>query len=373
MTRPHLRRFISTMVLAAATASTGCSSGAADEAAQSAIAVDASATAALRAAGRNASIEVLPTRVAGQIMAPVGEVVALLLERSGMTHLSLGEAPFVPPADADLTATATALGAFVRGRTGESDFTLFTDFSGARETGFTAVTAIIVDRQGRLAWGERLGKGDRAFDRSGIREPMDGCKLVASELKPVLSLGDPNAGTTPTGPIAERMQRRAGVPDARELAAIEVRRTQFCARAKACTVLVVPVRVNGAFSASDATAMAGALLGRLVSRASATTEGPTPARPSTMNQQQVAWTLARDLSAWVKARSVDTDYVLMTDCLVGDEAVMGVQFALCDAQGEIVMVDQLNDHQSDFAKTAPRTAAECTALVADRLKMLCRD
>jgi len=335
--------------------------------------VDPAAAEALRAAGRNASLEVLPTMVAGRPMVPVGEVVALMLERGGMMRLAVGENAFAAPADADLVATAMALGDFVKAHPGASDFVLFTDFSGAPATGFTSVTAIVVDRQGRVAWAERAAKGDRAFDRTRIREPMDGCVFVASELRPVLSLGDPKSRSASGGPIAERMQRSAGVPDKAELDAIEARLKDLCARAATATLLVVPTRIDGAFSRESAASIAARCVDAKWTRATAAESGPQPARSATMNQQKVAWSLAHELSTWVKERRPDADFVLMADYLIGEKGVLGVQWAICDREGRIVMVEIQNDHQKAFKAIDPRDSAQCDELVVHQTVARCRE
>ena len=90
-----------------------------------------------------------------------------------------------------------------------------------------------------------------------------------------------------------------------------------------------------------------------------------------MNQQQVLWSLARELSAWAKSASPDADFVLMADELVGERGVLGVQIAICDRAGEIVFVDLQNDHQKAFAALKPSTAADCDRLVVEVLKEHC--
>jgi len=332
---------------------------------------DAEAAAALRNAGRDASLAVLPTIVAGRPMAPVGEVVALMLERGGMTKLDLPKDAFSPAADADPAAVAESFGAFVRDHPGESDFTLLADFAGSPQKGFESVTGWIVDRQGRLAWCERSAKGDRAFDRAKVRDPMGGCVLMAAMLRPALSLGDPTSSTAPTGPIAERLRRESRVPDRAELDAIDARTKQFAARCGSSTMLVVPTRVNGQFSAESAARIAEQLTAARCGTVRTSPQGPTAARPSTMNQQQVLWSLARELSAWAKSASPDADFVLMADELVGERGVLGVQIAICDRAGEIVFVDLQNDHQKAFAALKPSTAADCDRLVVEVLKEHC--
>lgn len=324
---------------------------------------DAEAAAALKKAGREASLTVLPTIVAGQAMPPVGEVVALMLERSGMTRLALSSASFTPPADAGLNAVASALAAFVLQQRIENDFMLFTDFGGTPAIGFTSVTGIIVDRQGRIAWCERLVKGDAAFDRAALKEPIDGCVLIAARLRPVLLLADPQSSSAPAGPIAEQMRRAGGVPDANELEGITARAKVFRAKAMSSSLIVVPTRINGSFDPQSAENIASQLRAAGLSKTSASADGPRPTRPSTMNQQRVAWALARELSAWVSEHTPDADYTLMADELIGEKGVLGVQYAICDRTGAIVIVDLQNDHHASFKSLAPRTPGQCDQLI----------
>jgi len=360
------------MAIGAAAGPGACMRAGAQSPTPAGVEVDAAAAEALRAAGRDASLAVLPTEVVGRAMPQVGEVVALLLERGGMTHLELPESTFTAPSEAGPAAAGVAFGAFVREHPVASDFALFTDFGGSSATGFESVTALIVDRQGRVAWCDRAAKGDAAFDRARIREPMDACVFVVERLRPALNLGDPRSGSAPAGPIAERMRRAGGVPDSKELDAIAGRTKAFCAKRATATIAICPTRVNGAFSEESAATIARELAAAHWTVPAPTADGPRAPRPSTMNQQQVAWSLARELSAWTRTHAPDAEYALMADYLIGEKGVLGVQFAICDRKGEIVMVDVQNDHQKAFKSIAPRDAAQCDRLVAQQVKALCK-
>ena len=68
---------------------------------------------AMKAKGPDASLSILPVRLAGKPFDRVTEVVGLLLEQQGLKNIELVNAPF-EPAPGDLDTLATAVGEFVK-------------------------------------------------------------------------------------------------------------------------------------------------------------------------------------------------------------------------------------------------------------------
>ena len=330
------------------------------------------ALAKFKAAGKGAALTVMPTLLGGQPSAQVGEAVAMLLERGGMTNLETSDVKFTPPEGADLTKAAEALAAFVKANPPATEYALFTDFRITRETGVTEVRGIVVSKQGEIVWQDRQTKGDADFDRVKPREPLQCCLLVAQRLRPVLGLSDPTRGNAPEGKISQRWRQASGLPDKAELEAINRRGQAFKKTARQATLLVYPVHTNNSFSPESARNLATGINEKQLARATAAEQGPDVKIAPTMNQQKVLWGLARACSEYVKKNPPAADYVLCTDYLMGEKAVGGVHLVICNRQGEVVVADLQNSHWPDFKAINPKTRADCNKLVLKRLEGLCK-
>src|SRR5262245_978871 len=108
-----------------------------------------------KSAGKNASLTIIPARVAGKSIPQDGEVVGLMLERAGMTNLEIGETELRLPESADMGQTAKALGEFVKANPQKTEYTLFVDILGTHEHGVSEVRALIVNKAGELVWQDR--------------------------------------------------------------------------------------------------------------------------------------------------------------------------------------------------------------------------
>src|SRR5262245_55240953 len=152
-----------------------------------------------KSAGKNASLTILPARVAGKSIPQVGEVVGLMLERSGMTNLEIGESELRLPDSAGMGQTAKVLGDFVKSNPPKTEYTLFVDVLGTHEHGVSEIRAIIVDKMGQVVWEDRQTPSDADFRRIKPKEPIQCCLLVAQRLRPVLGLSDPSVKIGPEG------------------------------------------------------------------------------------------------------------------------------------------------------------------------------
>jgi hypothetical protein len=201
---------------------------------------------------------------------------------------------------------------------------------------------------------------------------MQCCLLVVKRLRPVLKLDDPTKSQT-TGPIAKRWQRESGVPDKEELAAIKDRGRMFKQKAANATLLVLPARAGDKLLPGSATDIAAMINRERLARAAASQDGPNLEIAASTNQQAVLWSMARALGEHVKEHAPDADYVLFADYLAGpDDVVRGVHFAVCNKQGELVIVDLQNDHWPDFKSIDPKTPEDCDKLVVKRLAGYCK-
>jgi hypothetical protein len=319
-----------------------------------------------RAAGKTASMTVAQTVTAGKPVAKVGEVVALMLERSGMSNLETSSVAFTPPKDADLDAAAAAFAAFVKANPPTTDYVLFTEFQGAPAKGVRQIRAIVATKHGEIVWKDRQAPGDVDFDRIKPREPIQCCLLVVERLRPVLGLG--REGSAEGGKISERWRRESGVPDKTELAAIESRGKAFKESAARAILAVYPVHAEGTFSAESASNIAVAVAKGKLANANAVADGPRIESHADMNEQKVLWTMARGLSEYVKKNPPEADYVLYADYIMSNSGVGAVHFSICNRQGELVVVDYQNNHAPDFKRINPSTRGDCDRLLVKRLE-----
>ncbi len=337
-----------------------------------ATAVNADAAAKFKAAGRAAGLTVLPTRLGPGPVPQVGEVVAIMLERAGMTDLETSSQAFTPPENAGEAETAKALGEFVKANPPATAYVLYTEFMGSPQAGVAEVRSFVVNKQGDVAWQDRQVKGDADFDRIKPREPLQCCILVAERLRPVLGLGNPNDENAPTGKIAQRWQKNTGLPDKAETAAIEQRGEAFKKSAANATLLIYPAHAGDSFSPESAKSISAALVGAKLTKATAAENGPKLETTPNMNEQKVLWAMAHAFSEQVKKNPPETDYVMFADYLMGKNAVGGVHFAICNKSGELVVVDFQNNHWPDFKEIDPKTREDCDRLVIKRMERFCK-
>ncbi|MBL9150335.1 MAG: hypothetical protein JNM94_16730 [Phycisphaerae bacterium] len=323
-------------------------------------------------AARDATMTVYPTFLVGKPSTQVGEVVGMMLERGGMTHLTVAADPYVPPTGADWPATSADFAAFVKTHPIATDYALFTEFRGTPKSGCDAVRIAVADRAGTIVWSDVQDAGDAIFDRVKPREPMQCCIVAAEALRPAFSLGDPNAAGAPEGPIAKSWAKASGVPDEAERKAIATRAAAFAKAPATTSVVLFPPQVNGTAGTSAADLVARVNDAKAFA---ATAGAPVPpfAVEPTPNEQKLLWTVAREFAAHVKAHPPkDAAYAVLANYLMGTLAdgtpvVGGVHTIVVDREGNLVVVDCQNSHQKDFREINPTTVEGCDRLVARRL------
>ena len=325
-----------------------------------------------RAAGKAASVTVAPTVTAGKPIAKVGEAVAMTLERAGMSNLETSSVVFTPPKDADLDGAANAFAAFVKANPPTTDYILFTEILATSERKVREIRAVVATRQGEIVWKDRQAPGDKVFDRIKPREPIQCCMLLAERLRPALGLGDPSRGPVEGGRIAARWRRESGIPDKVERKAIEARGAALRKNAANATLLVYPMRVEGAFSAESASNVAAAVVKLKLAHAKFASEGPRIEPVADINEQKILWATARTLSEFVKKNPPEADYVLYADYMIGKGGVNAVHFAICNRNGELVVVEHQNRNTSEFKSISPSNREDCDRLLVKRLQGISR-
>ncbi len=159
--------------------------------------------------------------------------------------------------------------------------------------------------------------------------------------------------------------------------ALKERQAAFKKAAPKATLLVYPAHAGDQMSAESAANLAKLVNDAKLLNATAADKGPQLDVKGDMNEQKVLWGMARAFREHVQKQPPAADYVLYADYLMGKTAagqdvVGGVHFAVCDRQGQWVIVDFQNSHWEDFKTINPKSRADCDRLVLKRLESYCK-
>lgn len=329
---------------------------------------------ALHAAGVAAPVVLYPVRVLGRPSVQVADALGLVLETRGMAALEVAPAPFEPPADTkweDVPALFTAHVGKLGGDAAQKHH-LYAEFLGTPKTGPDEVRFVVADGAGRIVFVDRQTPADADFKRTAKKDPDPlGCAtLVADRL---FTLADwKHAAAVRDGKFAKGWKERSGVPDAKDLAAMNERLAALRENLGKARIAVLPTLADGAHDAASAARLAGALAKRLGCACEAPAAGPKLEVAASSNEQKRLWDLARALKASLAKAPVTTaDYVLVADVGVdagGKRCYLHV--AITTAAGEFVVADFQNDQSPAVSKAMPESLADAEALLVARLGAL---
>ncbi len=325
----------------------------------------------LKAKGPEASLTILPVRLAGKPWDRVTEVVGLLLEQKGLKDIELGKTPFAPT-ETNWEGLPAAVGAFVKTNSITTGYALYAEFNGNRQTGLNELRAVVVDQTGAVVWTDRQTPQDAAFKKLGNPEPMTMSVLLAEQLSPQMGLNEETAKAAKPGKMAAIMDERSGLPSENERAALPDRQKAMKQALPGAKLLVYPPRIGGKeASVPSATSVAG-----LLKRA-----GLCDARPAQEtvvlktsladpNEMKGLWNLAREFRDFVRAHPPAADYALYADYAFNPQKPEQgfVHFVVCDRKGEWVIVDMQNSHHPDYQSIGIISRARCDQLLVKRLE-----
>jgi hypothetical protein len=325
----------------------------------------------MRSKGTDASLTILPIRVAGKPVDRVSEVVGLLLERQGLKNIELGKTAFNPEDKTDMERLVDSLGGFVRTNPITTDYALYAEYNGSRQTGLNELRAAVVDKTGAIVWADRQTSQDEAFKRLESVEPMTLSFLLVERLSPQLSLNEETAKAATPGKMARLMEERSGMPPENERAPLPGRQEKMKQLLPSATLVVFPARVGGtALDAASAVNLAKVINEAGVCKAE-------PAKQSLLlkaslagpNEMKALWDLAREFRDYARKSQTDADYVLYTDYVFNPQYwEQGfVHFVVCDRTGEWVIVDMQNSHHDDYRSIKPTSKEGCDQLLVKRL------
>ena len=324
----------------------------------------------------DASLTILPVRLGGKPWDRVSQVVGVLLEKQGLKNIALVKAPLETTNTDTMDDLSAAVGAFVRANPVTTDYALYVEFNGTRETGLNELRAVVVDKAGSVVWTDRQTPQDEAFKKLEQVEPMTLCVLLVERLSPQLGLNDETAKAAKPGRLETLLNEQSGVPSQAEQDARHARQEAMKQAAPNATLLIYPARVGG----NEASAASATNVVRLLKKAglckAAQAEQPVLLKSSQAdpNEQKTLWSLAREFREYVHAHPPETDYALYADYVFNPQnADQGfVHFIVCDRKGEWVIVDYQNSHHPDYQSVGVTSRARCDELLVKRLRSYLR-
>lgn len=326
----------------------------------------------MTAQGPDASLTVLPVVLAGQPFDRVTEFVALRLEQQGLKTIELGATAFVPGAGTSMEQLPEAFANFVRQNPPTTDYVLYAEFNGNRQSGLNELRAIVADQTGAILWTDHQTASDEAFRKAEAREPLTIAMLLVERLSPQLGLNADTAKAARPGKFARLMEERSGLPPQAERDALPARLQAMIDASQNATVVVIPVAAPDRSENEVAGRIAKAISdARLFKSASNPTDPIALPHPrSDPNEMKMLWDLARELREYVQKHPPSADYVLCADYRFNAQNwEQGyVHFVVCDRQGDWVIVDLQNSHHPDYQSIKPTSKDGCEELLLKRLQ-----
>ena len=324
----------------------------------------------MKSRGPDASLTILPVRLAGKPWDRVTEVVGLLLEKQGLRNIELGKTAF-EPAETKLESLAAAVGAFVKTNPITTDYALYAEYNGDQKTGLNELRAVVVDQSGAVVWTDRQTPQDEAFKKIGERDPMTMSVLLVERLGPRLGLNEATAKAAKPGKMAAILDQRSGLPPESERAALPERQQAMKRALPDATLLVYPARIGGKEVSVPSATNIVRLLNQTGLGQAVQAEQPVLLKTSLAdpNELKALWNLAREFRDFVRIHPPATDYALYADYAFNPKnADQGfVHFVVCDRKGEWVMVDMQNSHHPDYQSVGIISRDRCDQLLVKRL------
>jgi hypothetical protein len=326
--------------------------------------------AAMKTKGPDASLSILPVRLAGKPFDRVTEVVGVLLEQQGLKNIELASTPF-EPAPANLHALATSVGEFVKAHPVTTDYVLYAELNGTREHGLIGFRTVVTDKRGAVVWIDRQGLRDKAVKSLKEREPMTLCALLVERLGPQFGLNEQTAKAATPGKLAALMAARSGIPPENETAPVPGRQKEFKEARQTATIAVFPVRIGNEVNATSAAALAKSINDAGLCKAVVVRDAVVlKASHADPNEMKVMWDLAREFREYARKNPTDADYALYADyAFTPNNWEQGfVHFIVCNRQGDWVIVDMQNSHHPDYQSVKPTSSQGCDTLLFKRLQ-----
>jgi hypothetical protein len=325
----------------------------------------------LKSRGVDASLTILPVLLAGNPWDRVTEVWGTLFEQMGLKDIELGQTPLVPDAGVELERLCGMLSEFIGQHPVTTEYALYAEINGSRQTGIVGVRAVVLDKTGAVVWTEALTSDSAAFKNLEDRDPMSVSCLMVERLCPQFSLNEETAANAKPGKMARLMDERSGMPPEEERTPLPEREAALKEAAPKSTLMIFPARNNEAANSESMNALVKTINEAGLCKAIPATESILlKASQEDPSELKTLWGLAREFRDYVKKNPVDADYALYADYVFNsDNWEQGyVHFVICDRQGEWVVVDLQNSHQPDYKSIKPASIEGCNSLLVKRLE-----
>jgi len=325
----------------------------------------------MKSKSTEASLTILPIRLAGKPFDRVTELVGLLLEQRGLKNIDLGKTAFEPMTNVSLERLAESVGQFVKQHPIQTDYALYAEINGNRQVGLNGLRAVVVDKAGLVVWSDQQTPED--IKRQNVEpEPMGLCVLLSQRLEPEFGLNEQTAKAAKPGKMAALMEERSGLPPQKERDLLPDRQKLMKQAKQKATLVVFGARVQGQQTDPESAAnlvemINGAGLYNAVAANQCVLLKASQADP---NEQKVLWDLAREFRDYTKKNPPAADYALYADYVFNPQNwEQGfVHFVVCDRKGDWVMVDFQNSHQPDYQGVKPTSRETCDKLLFQRLE-----
>jgi hypothetical protein len=324
----------------------------------------------MKSKSTEASLTILPIRLAGKPFDRVTEFVGLLLEQQGLKNIDLGKTAFEPATNASMEQLAVSVAGFVKQHPIQTEYAVYAEINGNRQVGLNGLRAVVVDKAGMVVWSDQQTPED--IKRQNVEpEPMGFCVLLSQRLSPQLGLNQETAKAAKPGKMAALIEERSGLPPQNERAPLPARQ-KLMKESKKKTLVIFPARVQGQQTDPESAANLAKMINDagLGNAVAATQCVLLKASQTDPNEQKSLWDLAREFRDYAKKNPTDADYVLYADYIFNPQNwEQGfVHFVVCDRKGDWVIVDFQNSHQPDYQSVKPTSREGCDQLLVQRLE-----
>jgi len=319
--------------------------------------------------GPEASLAILPVMIAGIPFDQVTDVLGVLLEQQGLQHIELGRTPFTTGVKTEPQVLCVSLAAFLRTNTTAMDYVLYAEFNGPS---LDEVRAVVSDKLGRIVWADRQTTQDKPLhDLGPTRDPMALIALLVERLRPQFSLNQDSANKR-SHKLEDGLTTKRGYAPASEIEGqMPARLKGMKASRKKATLAVLGVRMDRTVDITNADDLAKRINETKLFKTATRAKAPVllEATATDGDQLKYLWAIAREFQAYVKKNPPNADYVLYADYIFNRQhwEQGGVQFVVCDRQGEWVIAELTNSDQEDYRRVKPISAEGCDQLLVERL------
>jgi hypothetical protein len=320
------------------------------------------------------SLAVMPMKFGNQFpMANTGilaDLLALVLESSGMNNLDALYPEFNLPTDTAWEGIASQLAEFLKKNPTKNNYVLFAQCLGTWPSGPPSeIRFIVTDAAGNLVLADRQTPDNEDFKKmvSADPDPMGFSALVAQRLFALLGWKQ-NDGE-PHGKFARKWAQMSGLPSEEERASMEKSFAKFRTNVKTTQIAVYSTFVNQKSDAQSAANLTSLIDQKIGCKTTIIDKEIPFQRQPTGNEQKLLWDLARAFRDYLRSNPPDADYAILAEYYLNPDGSQAnaVHFVVCEKSGDWVLADFQNSTHEDFKKIAPKSVGDCDRLAVQRL------